>query len=80
MSSSSPAYWEPGHALECAVRCWSTFKAVCAGMCEDLGAGADPIGGVTLTWVRTPIYETILVLTGSRLFTVRMLLMSSSGC
>jgi len=49
-------------------------------MCEDLGAGADPIGGVTLTWVRTPIYETILVLTGSRLFTVRMLLMSSSGC
>jgi len=80
MSLSWPPYWEPEHALEYAVRCWSTFKAVCASVWEGLGAAADPIGGVTLTWVRTPSYVTTLVWTGSRLFTVRMLLRSASGC
>ena len=80
VGSSWPPYWEPEHTLEYALRCWPTFKVVCAIVWEDLGVGAHPIGDVTVTWVRTPFYVTIVAWKKSRLCTVRVLLRSASGC
>ena len=72
-SSSWPPLWATEHALEYDVRSLSTLRVVFASVKEALGAGADPISGVTLTCARTPFYVTFLASTGSRLFTVRML-------